>query len=174
MIVTVGPRARTLRDARLKSRARGHDSLEISLPVLVDEIDEIDDRVGRAYSGMPDRLYVIDRQGKVAFKCGRGSFRFFPGKITQIMIMFPFDEGIGGQGCTASWPRTQRPRSGKIGLGSCLERCGPGLFKQSRLPRASAWPGAFCLTLGRDPTRGGAGSYIPGRLERRDRPRGPG
>lgn len=66
-----------------------HDLLEMSMPVLVDDID---DRVGRAYSGVPDRLYVIDREGKVAFKSGRGPFWFNPGEMEQAMIMTLLDE----------------------------------------------------------------------------------
>jgi alkylhydroperoxidase family enzyme len=59
-------------------------SLEISMPLLVDEID---DRVGHAYSGMPDRLYLIDRDGKVAYKGGRGPFGFKPGELEQSLVM---------------------------------------------------------------------------------------
>jgi hypothetical protein len=63
--------------------------LEISMPLLVDEID---DRVGRAYSGMPDRLYIIDREGRVAFKSGRGPFGFKPGEMEQALLMLLLDE----------------------------------------------------------------------------------
>ena len=66
-----------------------HDLLEMSMPVLVDGID---DRVGHAYSGMPDRLYVIDRDGKVAFKSGRGPFWFNPGEMEHSLIMMLLDE----------------------------------------------------------------------------------
>jgi hypothetical protein len=66
-----------------------HDLLEMSMPVL---IDGIDDRVGHAYSGMPDRLYVIDRDGKVAFQSGRGPFWFNPGEMEQALIMLLLDE----------------------------------------------------------------------------------
>ena len=59
-------------------------TLEISMPVLVDEMD---DRVGHAYSGMPDRLYVIDRDGKVAYKSGRGPFGFRFGEMEQALVM---------------------------------------------------------------------------------------
>ena len=41
--------------------------LALGFPMLVDTID---DAVGARYSGMPGRLYVIDREGKVAFKSG--------------------------------------------------------------------------------------------------------
>ena len=42
-----------------------HRLLNPTIPLLVDEID---DRTGNAYSGMPARLYVIDTAGRVAYK----------------------------------------------------------------------------------------------------------
>jgi hypothetical protein len=69
---------------RVEVATQCHDLLEMSMPVLVDGID---DRVGRAYSGMPDRLYIIDREGKVAFKSGRGPFWFNPAEMEQALIM---------------------------------------------------------------------------------------
>lgn len=62
--------------------------LEISMPLLVDGVD---DRVGRAYSGMPDRLYVIDRDGKVVYKGGRGPFGFRPAEMEQSLVMLLLD-----------------------------------------------------------------------------------
>jgi Iodothyronine deiodinase len=64
-------------------------ALEIQMPLLVDGID---DAVGHAYSGMPDRLYVIDRAGKVAYKSGRGPFGFKPGEMEQALAMLLLDE----------------------------------------------------------------------------------
>jgi hypothetical protein len=64
-------------------------ALQISMPLLVDEID---DRVGHAYSGMPDRLYVIDRDGRVAYKGGRGPFGFKPGEMEQALLLLLLDE----------------------------------------------------------------------------------
>ena len=76
-------------------------ALEMSMPLLVDTID---DRVGHAYSGMPDRLYVIDRWGKVAYKGGRGPFGFKPGEMEQALVMLLLDE-TGPEGETsASFP----------------------------------------------------------------------
>jgi hypothetical protein len=49
--------------------------LGIKLPALVDRFD---DAVGKAYSGWPDRLYLIDRQGRVAYKSNPGPFGFNP------------------------------------------------------------------------------------------------
>src|SRR5262245_50064716 len=45
--------------------------LQISMPRLVDAMDDHD---SRANSGFPDRLYLIDREGKVAYNGGRGPF----------------------------------------------------------------------------------------------------
>jgi hypothetical protein len=63
--------------------------LEIDMPLL---IDELDDRVGHAYSGMPDRMYVIDRDQRVAYKGGRGPFGFKPGEMEQSLVMLLIDE----------------------------------------------------------------------------------
>ena len=49
--------------------------LAIKLPALVDGAD---DGVERAYTGWPDRLYVIDTDGRVAFKSAAGPFGFKP------------------------------------------------------------------------------------------------
>lgn len=64
--------------------------LEITMPLVVDTID---DRVGHAYSGMPDRLYVIDRDGKVAYQSGRGPFGFKPGEMEQALITLLLEQG---------------------------------------------------------------------------------
>lgn len=58
--------------------------LNITMPLLVDDID---DRVGHLYSGMPDRLYLIDRAGTVVYKGGRGPFGFKPGELEQAIIL---------------------------------------------------------------------------------------
>jgi hypothetical protein len=86
---------------RIEAATKCHELLEMNMPVLVDEID---DRVGRAYSGMPDRLYVIDRQGKVAFKSGRGPFRFSAGEMEQALIMLLLDEGVATRDATPDAP----------------------------------------------------------------------
>src|SRR5690349_6836867 len=86
---------------RAEVAAQCHDLLETNMPVLVDGID---DRVGRAYSGMPDRLYAIDRQGKVAFKGGRGPFQFNPGEMEQALIMLLLDEARAPNPASADIP----------------------------------------------------------------------
>jgi cytochrome oxidase Cu insertion factor (SCO1/SenC/PrrC family) len=76
-------------------------ALKTTMPVLVDEMD---DRVGHAYSGMPSRLYVIDAEGKVAYKAGRGPFGFKPGEMEQALVMTLLDGQAKADSKTASKP----------------------------------------------------------------------
>ena len=48
--------------------------LKVTIPILVDTID---DQVEKSYSSWPDRIYVIDTDGKIALKAapGPGGFR---------------------------------------------------------------------------------------------------
>jgi hypothetical protein len=64
-------------------------SLEITMPLV---IDEMNDQVGHLYSGMPDRLYVLDRNLRVAYKGGRGPFGFKAGEMEQALDMLLLDE----------------------------------------------------------------------------------
>jgi hypothetical protein len=52
--------------------------LGIELPALVDDPDN---HVERAYTGWPDRLYVIDRDGTIAYKSAAGPFGFKPAEV---------------------------------------------------------------------------------------------
>ena len=52
--------------------------LGIELPAIVDEAD---DRVEQAYTGWPDRLYVVDIDGKIAYKSAAGPFGFKPSEV---------------------------------------------------------------------------------------------
>lgn len=57
--------------------------LKLNLPVL---LDQIDDRVNKAYSAAPDRLYLIGKDGKLAYIGGRGPQGFKPNELKQAMI----------------------------------------------------------------------------------------
>ena len=52
--------------------------LKISMPLL---LDGLDDEVARAYGGWPDRLYLVDRDGRIAFQGGEGPFGFHPEQL---------------------------------------------------------------------------------------------
>ena len=53
-------------------------SLGITFPALVDEPDN---RVERDYTGWPDRLYVVDRDGRISYKSAPGPFGFKPAEV---------------------------------------------------------------------------------------------
>ena len=78
-----------LLDERTSIASECCSKLKISMPLLVDDMK---DRVGHAYSGMPDRMYVIDREGLVVYKGGRGPFGFKPGEMEQALLMLLMDE----------------------------------------------------------------------------------
>jgi hypothetical protein len=52
--------------------------LGIKLPALVDRFD---DSTEKAYAGWPDRLYLIDRDGRIAYKSKPGPFGFTPADL---------------------------------------------------------------------------------------------
>jgi hypothetical protein len=52
--------------------------LETRIPTL---LDDVDDAVGAAYGGWPDRLYLIGRDGRVAYQGGEGPFGFEPAEL---------------------------------------------------------------------------------------------
>ena len=56
--------------------------LGIELPAVVDGPDNA---VERAYTGWPDRLYVIDRDGAIAHKSAAGPFGFKPAAVAAVL-----------------------------------------------------------------------------------------
>ena len=44
-------------------------------------IDDMDDSTMTAYNALPDRLYLIGKDGRIAFKGGRGPFGFRPSEL---------------------------------------------------------------------------------------------
>ena len=52
--------------------------LAIEIPALIDDFDSTTEI---AYSAWPDRLYVIDRDGRIAYKAKPGPFGFLPREV---------------------------------------------------------------------------------------------
>ncbi len=82
----VGVAVRQPRDAseRLEVARSCGRTLKLGFPMLVDTMD---DAVNNAYSGIPSRLYLIDRGGKIAFKNGRGPFGFRLAELEQSLLL---------------------------------------------------------------------------------------
>ena len=59
--------------------------LGIEFPALVDGPDN---SVERAYTGWPDRLYVIGADGRVAYKSAPGPFGFRPEEVEAVLVRF--------------------------------------------------------------------------------------
>ncbi len=49
--------------------------MALEIPALVDEMD---DAVAAAYAAMPERLYLIERGGRIAYQGGMGPMFFRP------------------------------------------------------------------------------------------------
>jgi hypothetical protein len=54
--------------------------LETRIPTL---LDDVDDAVASAYGGWPDRLYLVGRDGRIAFQGGRGPDGFQPAELAH-------------------------------------------------------------------------------------------
>jgi hypothetical protein len=52
--------------------------LRIEMPMVVDTVDNT---VASTYGGWPDRLYLIDRAGRIAYQSGEGPFGFKPEEL---------------------------------------------------------------------------------------------
>jgi hypothetical protein len=78
-VVFTDPRTFGERNTAAESCVR---KLGIRIPALVDDLN---DAVERNYTGWPDRLYVIDRDGKVAYKSAPGPFGFHPAGVEQAL-----------------------------------------------------------------------------------------
>ena len=46
-------------------------------------VDRIDDRANNAYRGWPDRLFLVGKDGKMAFSGGRGPGGFIPEQLAR-------------------------------------------------------------------------------------------
>ena len=57
--------------------------LEITMPVV---IDPIDDRLASAYGALPDRLYLVGTDGRIAYQGDPGPWGFDPDQLDQAII----------------------------------------------------------------------------------------
>ena len=57
--------------------------LEITIPCVVDELD---DRVDNLYAGWPERLFVVDGDGTVAYAGAQGPWGFDVGAVEEWLL----------------------------------------------------------------------------------------
>ncbi len=72
-------------DARSDVALRMCVVLNLALPCL---IDGVDNKVGNAYAGMPDRIYVVGTDGKIIFKGDRGPRGFKPEEAEKALTKY--------------------------------------------------------------------------------------
>ena len=67
-------------DARAEVAGACATALRLAMPMAVDGVDNA---VTSAYGGWPDRLYLIGRDGRVAFQGERGPDGFKPDELAE-------------------------------------------------------------------------------------------
>jgi hypothetical protein len=60
-------------------------TLHVEMPTVVDELDNA---VASAYGGWPDRLYLVDADGRIAFQGGEGPFGFKPDELEHALLRY--------------------------------------------------------------------------------------
>ena len=73
-------------DQRVETAETCVVKLAIKIPAVVDGIDN---RIERAYSGWPDRLYVIGTDGRIRYKSAPGPFGFSTADLEQTLRQMP-------------------------------------------------------------------------------------
>ncbi len=63
----------TTEDERAEAASSCAIGLNLSIPTL---IDEMSNAVDEAYAALPDRLYLVDAEGRVAYRSEPGPFGF--------------------------------------------------------------------------------------------------
>jgi len=71
------PRHRSITERRTAA-ATCASSLGLTAPMLVDGMDNA---VDRAYGAWPERLYVLSKDGKIAYQGGKGPYGFDPEEL---------------------------------------------------------------------------------------------
>jgi len=53
-------------------------NLKLAMPTV---IDNVDNKIASVYGGWPDRLYLVDAHGRIAYQGGEGPFGFKPEEL---------------------------------------------------------------------------------------------
>ena len=76
-------------DERISLAGTCSTNLGIEFPALVDTIENTTEI---AYTAWPDRLYIIDKNGRVAFKSEAGPFGFKTDRLSAVLeLLVPQD-----------------------------------------------------------------------------------
>jgi hypothetical protein len=89
-------------EERLALARRTQAELRFPFPLL---IDGLDDAVNRAYAAWPERLYVVDVDGTIVYRGGKGPMDFDPEELASVLAeIAAFYADSRGQGTHQSSP----------------------------------------------------------------------
>ena len=89
-------------EERLALARRAQGELALPWPMLVDRMD---DAVNQAWAAWPERLYVVDVDGTVVYRGGKGPRDFAPDELGAVLEeLAPFYGEVRGQGTAQSSP----------------------------------------------------------------------
>ena len=74
----------TTLEARFAAARAGVRRLGLTMPVLVDDLD---DAVSEAFGAWPERIFVVDAGGRIVFAGGPGPFEFDPDAAAAALEM---------------------------------------------------------------------------------------
>ncbi len=66
-------------------------ALRLDLPITMQRrtlIDDMDNSTDLAYSALPDRLYLVGKDGRIAYRSGPGPMGFRPDQLEAAIIEY--------------------------------------------------------------------------------------
>ena len=67
-------------EQRIEVAKKCAEELDLGIPVAVDDME---DTAAKTYDGYPDRLYIVTKDGKVAYNGAKGPRGFKPDEMVQ-------------------------------------------------------------------------------------------
>ena len=69
-----------------RMKLAGKCMVAMSIKQIPAVVDRVDDKVNRAYNAWPDRLFLVDEKGEIAYRGGPGPFGFKPGELEAAIL----------------------------------------------------------------------------------------
>lgn len=79
---TVKIREHTTLEERTAVAKNAAEALDLEIPLL---IDDMENSIAEAYDAHPDRLFVVDAEGKIAYAGGRGPWGFDVAEMSEAL-----------------------------------------------------------------------------------------
>ncbi len=78
-------------DERVKVAQQCSTALNFTMPMV---IDQMDDKAAKLYGGHPDRLYIIGKDGRIAYQGFPGPFGFKPDEMEGSLKKIIKNKGV--------------------------------------------------------------------------------